>query len=213
LKLFKEFTKESAFNYEDSQLEKKHPEFASLMREYHEGILLFDLMDKKVWTKAIQDTAGLKAYHQNHKNDYMFGPRTEAYIYTITKLDEADKVAEILKNYTDIAEVRQKFESDSIKFVRIQPGKFENGDNKFVDRCEGDTGLYGPFEADADKFIVYVYLVQHLDSQPKQLEEAKGLITSDYQNFLEKEWLKELRAKHTVIVHKKALEQLKAEIK
>ena len=212
LMLFNDFTKESAFNYEDSQLEKKHPEFASLMKEYHEGILLFDLMDKKVWTKAIQDTAGLVAYHQNHANDYMFGERAEAYIYTVTNLDEADKVAEILKKYPDVADVRKQFESDSIKSVRILPGKFEKGDNKYIDGIEGDTGLYGPLEADADKAVVFVYLVQRLDPQPKKLEEAKGLITSDYQNFLEKEWVKELRNKYTVVVNKKTLEQLKAEL-
>ena len=59
-------------------LEKEYPQFAEMLNEYRDGILLFDVTDKMVWTKALKDTQGLKAYHEDHKNDYMYGERAEA---------------------------------------------------------------------------------------------------------------------------------------
>ena len=211
LKLYQDFVKESCLKYEDSQLEKKHPEFAALMKEYHDGILLFDLMDKKVWTKAIKDTVGLAAFHEAHKMDYIWNERAEAQIFTITNKAETAQVAQILSQISDLTTVRSRFESDSLKSVRIQPGKFEKNDNKYIDLCDWKSGLYGPFEADADKATIYVQILNILPSQPKALDEAKGLITSDYQNYLEKEWVKELRAKYTVDVNTKNFELLKAQ--
>lgn len=208
-KLFNEFVKESCLAYEDSQLEKKHPEFASLMKEYRDGILLFDLMDKKVWTKAIKDTTGLIAFHSKHVADYNWNERADATIFTITNQDETAAVEAILKQLSDVKEIRTRFESDSIKSVRIQPGKFEKGDNKFVDGTNWNIGLHGPITADADKATIYVVVNQVLPVQPKALDEAKGLITSDYQNYLEKEWVKELREKYPVTVNNKVFEQLK----
>ncbi len=210
-KLFQEYVKESCLAFEDSQLEKKHPEFAALMKEYHDGILLFDLMDKKVWTKAIQDTAGLRAYHEIHKMDYQWKERAQASIYTVTDTTEAVAVKNLLASIIDAATARERFSADSIKSVRIQPGKFEKTDNRYVDMTDWKPGLYGPYIADADKAVVYVRIEEILAPGPKALEEAKGLITSDYQNYLEKEWVKELREKYPVQVNTKSFDKLKAQ--
>lgn len=210
-KLFSDFVKESCLAYEDSQLETKHPDFASLMKEYHDGILLFDLMDKKVWSKALQDTVGLKAFHEAHVNDYLWDERADAVIFTITNKDEIDKAKELIRKFPDLIELRKQFEQDSIHSVRMQPGKFEKGDNKYVNNCKWEAGFYGPFEADADKATIFVDIRQILPSMPKQLDEAKGLITSDYQNYLEKEWVKSLREEFPVKVNTKNFDKLKAQ--
>ncbi|HOI33102.1 MAG TPA: peptidylprolyl isomerase, partial [Bacteroidales bacterium] len=82
--LFAQFADHSCLEYEDSQLEKKYPEFAALMEEYRDGILLFDLMDKEVWSKAVKDSTGLAAFYETHKNNYMWGERADATVYMIT---------------------------------------------------------------------------------------------------------------------------------
>ena len=70
-----DFVDESCIQYEDSKLEQKYPEFKSLMKEYRDGIMLFELTDKKVWSKAIQDTTGLKEFYEKNKNKYMWDER------------------------------------------------------------------------------------------------------------------------------------------
>ncbi len=207
--LYNDFVNESAIKYEDSMLEQKHPDFAMLMKEYRDGILLFDLMDQKVWSKAVKDTTGLKAFHAQNENNYMWAKRLNTTIYTITDERELEKASKIIKKYDDDFEIRDAFAADSLRAVRIQPGKFEEGDNKFVDMADWKPGLYGPFKSDVDRFSVFVRVREVLAVQPKALNEARGLITSDYQNHLEKQWMEELRAKYPVKVNQKVFDKVK----
>jgi peptidyl-prolyl cis-trans isomerase SurA len=207
--LYDEFVNESAIDYEDSMLEEKHPEFAMLMKEYRDGILLFDLMDQKVWSKAVKDTTGLKAFHAENEENYMWNKRLSTTLYTITDERELEKASQIIRKYDDDFEIRDALAADSLRAVRIQPGKFEEGDNKFVDMAEWEPGLYGPFKSDVDRFSVFVRVREVLAVQPKALNEARGLITSDYQNHLEKQWMEELRAKYPVKVNQKVFDKVK----
>lgn len=209
-KLFTEWVKESALAFEDEQLESKYPEFASLMKEYKDGILLFELMDQRVWTLAVKDTIGLRAYHEANRDNYLWNERASATIYTITNNDEVAKVKQLLQRITDEAELRAAFDADSIRSVRIQPGKFEKGDNKFVDQTAWKTGLSEVQTSEADRFSVIVRIDEVIPPQPKALEETRGIVTSDYQNFLEQEWLKELRKKYPVKVNTKVFNELKS---
>lgn len=209
-KLYNDFVRESSLAYEDSRLEIKYPEFASLMREYRDGILLFDLMDQRVWSKAVKDTTGLKNFHDANKDNYMWKERADATIYTITSKDELSRVKNIIESLSDDKEIREALEKDSLRAVRIQPGKFELGDNKFVDATKWTLGLSEVMYAEADKFDVIVRIREILPAQTKALDESRGIITSDYQNYLEKEWINILRAKYPVNVDQKVYEQLKA---
>jgi peptidyl-prolyl cis-trans isomerase SurA len=207
--LYNDFVNESVISYEDSMLEQKHPDFAMLMKEYRDGILLFDLMDQKVWSKAVKDTTGLKTFHADNQNKYMWDKRLSVTNYTITDERELEKASVIIKKYDDDFEIRDALAADSLRAVRIQPGKFEQGDNQFVDIADWQPGLYGPFSSDVDRFSVFVRVREVLDVQPKALNEARGLITSDYQNHLEEKWMEELRAKYPVTINQKVLEKVK----
>ena len=68
--MYKEFVNDSCLAYEESKLAGKYPEFKALLQEYRDGILLFDLTDQKVWSKAVKDTAGLKAFYEKNKNTF-----------------------------------------------------------------------------------------------------------------------------------------------
>jgi peptidyl-prolyl cis-trans isomerase SurA len=162
-----------------------------------------------VWSKAVKDTTGLKTFHADNQNKYMWDKRLSVTNYTITDERELEKASVIIKKYDDDFEIRDALAADSLRAVRIQPGKFEQGDNQFVDIADWQPGLYGPFSSDVDRFSVFVRVREVLDVQPKALNEARGLITSDYQNHLEEKWMEELRAKYPVTINQKVLEKVK----
>jgi peptidyl-prolyl cis-trans isomerase SurA len=208
--LYKDFVAKSAIAYEDELLEAKHPEFRMLMNEYRDGIMLFDLMDKKVWTKAVRDTTGLQAFHAANEQNYMWDERVEASVYSITNADDLEKVQALINKIDDDLLLREAVDADSIRGVRIQAGKFEKGDNTYVDMVEWISGLYGPLSSDVDRFLVFVRIRGLLPPQPKALSESRGLITSDYQNYLEAKWMEELRQKYPVVINQRVLEQVKS---
>jgi len=208
--LFAQFTDQSCLDYEDSQLERKYPEFAALMEEYRDGILLFDLMDKEVWSKAVKDTTGLEAFYEAHKNNYMWGERADATVYTINKEDDVTRVKAILETGLSDEALLKRLDQDSIRSVRIKTGKFEKGDNNFVDMTEWKTGLSDELKTNVDKGSVFVRIHKVLAPEPKALDEARGIITSDYQTELEKQWVNRLREKYPVTVNQKIFDKVKS---
>lgn len=207
--LYENFVNESAIEYEDALLEEKHPEFDMLMKEYRDGILLFDLMDNMVWSKAVRDTTGLQEFHTANRDKYMWDNRVSASIYSVPHTEDVEKVRQLINKIDDDKVLREAIDADSIGGVRIQAGKFERGDNNYIDMIEWKEGIAGPLSSEVDRFMVFVRIREILPPMPKALNEARGLITSDYQNYLEKKWMEELHAKYPVVVNQKVLDQVK----
>ena len=86
--MFATFANETLLAYEDSRLESKYPDFKMLVKEYRDGILLFELTDQKIWSKAVKDTAGLESFYNQHKGNYMWGQRLDATVYTLESTDD-----------------------------------------------------------------------------------------------------------------------------
>ncbi|HDO27959.1 MAG TPA: hypothetical protein ENH02_07565 [Bacteroidetes bacterium] len=210
-KLFQQFVNEKCLAYQDAHLEEDYPEFKALMQEYHDGILLFNLMDKKVWTKAVQDTAGLEEYFNNNRDKYLWNQRLDATVYYVKNKDEAEKVKKIILANDNDGDIARILEEDSITSVRIIPGKFEKGDNKIIDQVEWKAGDFQQVNSDVDDMVAFVKIRSVMPPQQKELNEARGLATADYQEYLEKEWIKQLKAKYPVVVNQEVLQQLLAE--
>lgn len=206
--LFKSFTEEKLLAYEDSNLEDHFPEFDDLMKEYHDGILLFNLTDEKVWNKAVKDTTGQLEFFENHRNDYMWGERVDATVYKIRNITDVDRVTEIIQQYDNDGDIAEALDTDSISSVRIVPGMFEKGDDKDVDQVEWTPGLSSPMKSDVETLVVVVKIKSLIDPQPKELKESRGLVTADYQNFLEKQWIEELKGKYPVSIDDEVLNGL-----
>ena len=81
--LFESWTSEQVKAYAEAQLENKFPDFRALMREYREGILLFEATRLEVWDKASEDSLGLQQYFEAHRDDYRFGPRARVTAFTL----------------------------------------------------------------------------------------------------------------------------------
>ncbi len=213
---YKEFVEKIIFQYADNKLEEKYPEFNILMKEYHDGILLFDLTDKNVWSKAIKDTAGLKDFHQKNASNYMWDERLEAIIFTFkegkVKESDARKFVEKIYNkklFNDNVKMNEliaKLSKDSA-VVEYKTDKYAKGDNKIIDQIKWQAGVSENIK-DGNNLVI-VIVNKKLAPEAKTLNEAKGIITADYQNYLEKEWLKSLRQKYPFTVNKEVFDSIK----
>jgi peptidyl-prolyl cis-trans isomerase SurA len=210
--LYKQFVDESCIAYEDTKLEGKYPEFRNLMREYRDGILLFDLTDKKVWSKAVKDTVGLKVYYEANKNNYMWEERLDATIYTCKDAEIAKKVREMLSKQNKSTkpnddEIKAELNKDSQLNLKVEAGKFIKGENDILENVKWEPGLSSDIAINGQIAIVNVR--GKVAPTPKTLNEAKGLVTADYQTYLEKEWIDSLRKKYPFQVNKEVLFSIK----
>lgn len=207
---YADFTNEICMSVEDSKLEEKYPDFKILMKEYRDGILLFELTDQKVWTKAIKDTAGLETFYESNKTNYMWEERLDASIYTCDDEVTAKAARKLAgkqekKKYSDNYILKQ-INIDSIPKLEIESGLFLRKQNELTDNVTWEKGISDNITK--DNKIVFVVIKAVIPPTPKTIKEAKGLITADYQNYLENEWIKELKNKYPVEVNKQVLESL-----
>jgi peptidyl-prolyl cis-trans isomerase SurA len=206
-KMYKEFQDQSLIKWENSQLEQKYPEFKTLMGEYRDGILLFDLTDQKVWSKAVKDTVGLEAFYQKNKNNYKWDTRLDASIYTIKDPGSVQKIRNFVQSGISDSDLLKEMNNDSSKVVTIETAKFSRKDNSLIDSIAWIPGITS--NIDKSGSVVFVNVRKVLKPEIKELNDAKGLITADYQNYLEKEWIASLRAKYPVEVNKEVLAKIK----
>lgn len=207
--LYESFENEKVMDYADQHLEERYPEFKTLVQEYNDGILLFDLMEKEVWNKAIEDTVGLKAFHERHLNDYMWKDRAEACIITVSQPENLPKVRQYLDEGVPFDSLRSVIARDSLTYVSVHQGKFQRGDSHFVDEVEWKPGVRKEIASTVDQATTIVNIINVLPAQPKSFREAKGLVTSDYQVELEEQWMEKLHKKYPVKINEKVLEKVR----
>ncbi len=205
---YNEFVDEAIVNYEDSNLEAKYPEFKNLLKEYRDGILLFDLTDQKVWSKAVKDTAGLKAFYEKNKNNYLWDERAEVTTYKCANDKIAKEVRALLKKKKSEKEIVDAINKTSQLNVAAESITYLKGENKDVD-ATWKEGVSATDIKDKDNKVTIIVINKLLPKTPKTIAEAKGMITADYQNYLEKEWLAYLKNKYTVKVNEEVLNTVK----
>jgi len=208
--IYNSFVIENLMNYENAHLEQKYPDFRNLMTEYRDGILLFNLTDEKVWSKAVKDTTGLKEFYEKNKNNYKWDTRLNASIYTLQDPKLAQKVKNFIKSGLSDEDIMKELNTDSLKVLTVESGKFSRKENRFIDSIAWVPGVSKEIKADSTtSSIVFVNVRQVLKPEIKNLNEARGLITADYQNYLEKLWIQYLRQNYPVVIHKDILAKIK----
>ncbi len=201
-----DISKEEYMTRRADSLRAADPEMDNLIKEYHDGLLLYEISNRHVWEKAAKDEAGLKAYFEKNKNKYAWNtPRFKGMAYHVKTKDDIKAVKNSVKKipFTDWADtLRKTFNNDSTIRIRVEKGIFKKGDNTLVDRdvlkqkVKTTPMKDYPFDATYGKI---------LKKGPEEYTDVKGLVTADYQDMLEKEWVKELRKKYTVTVDKEVL--------
>ncbi len=208
---FKQFLEKFLKDNELMSLPEKYPEYKYILQEYHDGILLFDLMDQMVWSKAVKDTLGLEKFFQEHRSDYMWGERMEAVIVACDSSVDISSVAakssRIASGKWDQAKLNKKFCSDSVDCISLEKIVVEKGRNAHVDELNGKIGT-GKVYSDKGKlcFVINKAIVPPAE---KMLNETRGQATSDYQDYLEVQWINELKAKYKVTVNTDLLAKIK----
>ncbi len=207
--LYENFRNETVMNYADAHLEDKYPEFKALVQEYKDGILLFDLMDREVWNKAVKDTVGLAEFHKRNASKYMWGDRAYATIITVTRPEALPKVKALLDKGVELDSLRNAIQRDSITNAIVRKGYYQKGDNQFVDQTEWKVGVRNEIPSTVDQSTVIVCIREVRKPEQKTLKEARGLVTSDYQVELEQNWVKSLKEKYPVKINESVLEKVR----
>jgi peptidyl-prolyl cis-trans isomerase SurA len=303
--LYDNFVNQSLTNYEKENLENKYVDYRMLVREYRDGILLFQLMDEKVWSKAIEDTVGLNNFFQKHRDNYRWDTRAEATVLSAASPEilaqarqmlatgrfevrknkpapvlfaagksvltarakgQLDELATRLAADTTLhlslsgqsargeaaqlaqaraSQVQQYFAAKGLKAGRlvVSPARtnapqravalqlqssdirvleqnmneknplalqvsrrrFTKGENKILDGVSWQPGTQ-TLQQDGRYYAIQIHQV--LPPAPKQLNETRGVATSDYQAYLEKEWINELRQRYPVVIKQEEVEKL-----
>ena len=206
--LYKQFEEESVIGYEEEHLAEKYVDYRMLLKEYKEGILLFQLMDEKVWSKAVKDTTGLKTYYETNKGKYQWKERAKATIYNASSQDVINRLKKVLDEADTIVskrDLQQTFNADKALTLDIQEGKFEKGKNAALEKVSWAPGTYTVMNGER---VNYVVIEEILSVAPKKLDEIKGEVISDYQNHLEKKWIQNLKVKYPVEVNQKELQKM-----
>ena len=198
--------------YADARLEEKYPELRNLVREYHDGILLFDVSLREVWDKANKDHEGLTAFFKANKKQYTWDePRYKGWLI-YAKTDLAAKAAkQIVKGASDKAKVdsilNERVNLDSVTYVKVEYGLWTAGKNAAVDvyGFKNKTATYT-----ASEEYPVVVAVGKVLKRPEEYNDDRGKIVTDYQDYLEKLWIASLREKYPVVINEEVWNDLKA---
>jgi len=204
---FKSWEKTAILEHEESKLLTKYPDYKALVNEYHDGIILYEVMSDKVWNKATKDTSGLKKFFEDNRDKYLWPKRLDAEIYECNSIENANVVFKMLKKKKNTSkEIIEKVNATSELNLKVKLNKF---DPEQTPSLKGRTFVLGrnkPYEFEGKYYVVK--LTQDLPIMRKEFSEARGAVISDYQNYLEKTWLEELNKKYPVKVNLEVLYNL-----
>ena len=201
---YKNWEKATILDYEEQLLPSKYPDYKALINEYHDGILLYEVMSDRVWNKAVKDTAGLRSYFNSHRDQYKWPSRLEATVYECLNIGIANEVASMINNDTITSKhVLDKINKDTELNLKVKMNKFDPETTAFMKGKTLTVGVNPTYEFDGKLYVIKVSKV--LPVMQKEFNEAKGAATSDYQNFLESNWLESLQKKYKIKVNKKVL--------
>ena len=210
-KLYKTWGDETAMSFEESQLDRKYPEFKSLMREYEEGILLFEALKQNVWDRANNDSVGLqKYYNEELVMKYKWNERARVTFYTL-KTDDPKVLAKVraLAAKKPSAAVLKKFnKKGSPEVISVMEKLYEKDKNKDLGTM-WKAGDMTEAKTDAGtKTASFLKIEEIVPPTTKVLSEARGYAVADYQDFLEKKWIQDLRKEYPVVINEPVLKGL-----
>tara|TARA_B100000767_G_scaffold235894_1_gene229380 strand:- start:7629 stop:9572 length:1944 start_codon:yes stop_codon:yes gene_type:complete len=207
-KKFEKFINQNLIAFEKTQLETKHPDFKALMKEYRDGILLFEISDQNIWTKAIKDTSGLKEFYSSNTNTWKWPNRVSGTVFSSESKKTINKVKSL--------KLKKSLSNDSIITILNTDNLFNlKYENKIVDDFTKyditfdnlEKGYNGPFDYQ-EKWIL-IYVEDKLPQRNKELKEAEGIIVSAYQNYLENQWISSLKEDHSISINFETLYSIK----
>lgn len=192
-------------DYNANELVKSNPEYRNLLNEYRDGMLLFEISNRRVWKAAGKDTAGLEKYFAENRGKYNWDePHFKGIILsakndTILNMVKADMATMASDTLTDA--LHEKYGSD----IRMERMVVKQGENALADYLAFHVGEKPERKGYSECMILEGGVI----SQPQEMSDVRGAVTSDYQDVLEQLWKKELAKKYPAKINKKVLKQVK----
>lgn len=208
--LYAKFIQNQLMGYYNDNLEKENQEFANVMDEYRDGLLLFDLMEKEIWNKAKTDTLGLKAFYEKNIAHYQWNQRVEANVFSSTQKEAIDQALKLLKKKKSIDFIKEQLNKDNQVSIMVKTGVFEEGSEALPKHSKLNVGI-SEITKDGNYYFV-TQVIKKMPKGPKTFEETKGKVINDYQQYLESRWVDELKKEFTISVDKEAFSQVKQEL-
>jgi len=204
--LYEKFVKEKVMSYEEANLERKHDDFRALMREYREGILLFEITKQEVWDKASQDTTGLNKFFESNANNYQWPERVKVNKYII---DSENRAASSVYSYYQKKggkKTLDKYNKDKDIKINVEEMILEK-DSELISGMNLKDGAVTKLTLKPTPAVFYGF-DSIIKPSRKNIDEAKGYVIADYQDHLEREWIASLKKKYPIKVNKKVLKSL-----
>ena len=208
-KQYKFFLEQSVFRYKKDNLENENQDFANILNEYREGLLLFELMQDKIWEGAKKDTIGLNAFYNENKDKYLWPERVIGSVARSSNAKNIKKVRKLWasgKSNQSIDELLNKIQQNVI----FSTGEFELGlsplPESFTPRVKSQLSKI--IKENNSFYIVNVK--EFMPQSQKSLEDSRGQLISDYQTKLETQWILELKSKFNVKVNEDVFQKVKS---
>ncbi len=207
--LLKMYENTTLNDMQQEALEKSNPEFRNLVHEYRDGILLFDLMDKNVWSKASKDSTGLMEFYTQNKTKYKWQPGFEGTVYQSVSEVDLNKLKAALDAGVETADAVDKINTpENPSQITQESGRFEA--NRFaIDISSFKEDKASPVFRNEDGTFSMVFAHKvFTQASDKTLDEARGFAVADYQDYLEKKWNQDLKQKYPIKIEQKALNSI-----
>lgn len=225
---FSDYIQHYVWNTELDRLKRENPEYRHLLNEYRDGLLLFEISSKKVWTKAAKDREGLEKFFSENKSKYAWKePKFKGAVVRCASQADMDAVNKFIANYGAVSTVKGKkkvqvqpqpipydsiqvvlereFNKDGEKVVKVTKGLFSKGANPDVDAL-----AFGEKKSESETKNPYPYVttIGKLISAPENFSDVRGPLTADYQVYLEEQWVEDLKNRYPVVKYQAVINSI-----
>ena len=196
--------------YVANKLEQFSPAYAAQIKDFKDGNLLFEIMDKKVWSKASTDLEGLKKFHAGRASQYQWKQSVYAFTITAQNKETAHAIRDAFEKDRSIEQIRKMY--SEISFV--DSGRYEAGELLGVGAENAKAGFVTPIYTNSSDESASFIIVANVFKDPsiKLFEEARGNAINDYQQYLEDLWIASLKKKYPVVLNNQTWKTLVANI-
>ena len=210
-KQYEAFLNAILMQYQEAHLEEDNKDYANIVQEYRDGLLLFDLMETTIWNAARTDSIAVQDFYNAHKENYMWPDRVHAVVAASSNENVLKKVGKLLEKDTDAEEIKSLFNKNNEVNIIFTTGLMDAQDQALPENFEFKKGLSKIYKH-SNGFVI-VMVKDLYPSTQKTLDEAKGNVVGDFQTFKENTWIEELKNKYKMNINEEALKQVKSTIK
>lgn len=208
---YDEFIDSNVLRYYEDNLESENEEFANIVNEYRDGLLLFELMESEIWNAAKKDSLGLRAFYDRNQEDYFINERIDALVASSSSEKVIRKTAKMLSEGLSEEEIKETLNKKGKINVIFTSGIMDKNHQALPEGFLFKTSISKIYEHDDSFIVCKVYNI--LPKEQLTFEGAQGRIITDFQEQKEKSWMQTLRDTYKVVIYEEVLDKIKSQIK